>query len=99
MRARQAGLLAQKDSWTPCFGVLIQLVLNCVGDVLLIGHMQLGLAGAAWATVVSQWAGTLVTLWALPRSGRVGPLCFFRRHQYRENSPVHSAWARGPVAG
>jgi len=67
----QSGLLAQKDSWTPCLGVLVQLVLNCACDVLLIGYFRQGLAGAAWATVFAQWAGTLVTLWSLPRGGRV----------------------------
>ena len=69
----QSGLLAQKDSWTPCFGVLLQLVLNTVGDMLLIPGG--GLAGAAWATVIAQWAGMAAVLWALPRKGRV-------RHPY-----------------
>lgn len=69
----QSGLLAQKDSWTPCLGVLVQLVLNCACDVLLIGYFKGGLAGAAWATVFAQWAGTLVTLWSLPRGGRIKP--------------------------
>ncbi len=70
----QSGLLAQKDSWTPCIGVVVQLVLNCILDVLLIGYCSGGLAGAAWATVFAQWAGCLVTLWCLPRGGRVSPL-------------------------
>ena len=52
-------------------GVLVQLTLNCILDVLLIGHFSGGLAGAAWATVFAQWAGCLVTLWCLPRGNRV----------------------------
>ena len=67
----QAGLLAQKDSWTPCLGVALQVVLNSVGDVLLIRSLAMGLAGAAWATAGSQFAGTTAVLWALLRPGRV----------------------------
>ena len=53
----QSGLLAQRDSWTPCLLVLLTGALNVVGDVYLIGTRGMGLAGAAWATVVSQWIG------------------------------------------
>lgn len=67
----QSGLLAQKDSFTPCLGVLIAFIANVAGDTFLIGYMGMGLVGAAWATVISQWAGCIVTLMCLPGKNRV----------------------------
>ena len=63
----QSGLLAQRDSWTPCLLVCLTGALNVAGDVYLIGARGMGLAGAAWATVLSQWVGAACLAVALQR--------------------------------
>ena len=67
----QSGLLAQQDSFAPMLWVGVQTVLNIIGDVLLIKVMGLGLEGAAWATVLSQLAGTIGLIWMLTFRGQV----------------------------
>ena len=67
----QAGLLAQQDSWAPCAWVAVQSVLNVIGDLVLIMYFKQGLAGAAWATVVSQLVGTIGLLWMFKFRGQV----------------------------
>ena len=52
--AVQATLLAQQDAVTPLVAVATQCVLNIGGDWLLVVRNGGGLAGAAWATVLSQ---------------------------------------------
>ena len=61
----QSGLLAQRDSLTPLLCVAAQCALNVTGDVVLIGRCGWGLAGAAWATALSQWAAVAGLLLAL----------------------------------
>lgn len=68
-------MLAQKDSFTPMLGVIIAVIANVGGDALMIGCWGMGLVGAAWATVISQWAGCIVTLLCLPGGNRVS-LCY-----------------------
>ena len=74
VRWLQAGLLAQQDSFVPFIWVAVQSVLNIVGDLVLIMHFQLGLQGAAWATVLSQLVGTLGLLLMFKSRGQVNPL-------------------------
>ncbi|KAK9830568.1 hypothetical protein WJX72_012538 [[Myrmecia] bisecta] len=69
----QSGLLAQKDSFTPLLGVLVQCGLNVAGDIALITYYGQGVAGAAWATALSQYVGAAGLLWALQRTGKVHP--------------------------
>ncbi|KAK9830569.1 hypothetical protein WJX72_012538 [[Myrmecia] bisecta] len=66
----QSGLLAQKDSFTPLLGVLVQCGLNVAGDIALITYYGQGVAGAAWATALSQYVGAAGLLWALQRTGK-----------------------------
>ena len=58
----QAVLIGVKDSQNPMVSVVLAAVLNFCGDLLLCSHFRLGVAGAAWATVVSQYfaAGLLI---------------------------------------
>lgn len=69
----QAGLLAQQDSFAPFIWVAVQSVLNVVGDLVLIMYFKQGLAGAAWATVVSQLVGTIGLVWMYSFRGQVRP--------------------------
>ena len=53
------------DSQTPLFFVGVATVLNVVLDVLLVGPLSMGTAGAAWATITAQgvsFMGSLVYL-------------------------------------
>ncbi len=67
----QSGLLAQKDSLTPLIWVVVQTILNIVWDVLLIKVWKGGLPGAAWATLLSQLAGTAGLVWMMGSKGKV----------------------------
>jgi len=51
----QSGLLAMKDPVSPLGAVVVMCVVNCIGDALMVGHLHLGLAGIAWATVAAQY--------------------------------------------
>eukprot|EP00891_Asterochloris_glomerata_P002016 jgi/Astpho2/2016/e_gw1.00038.121.1_t len=80
----QSGLLAQKDSLTPLIWVVVQTILNIVGDVLLIKVWKGGLPGAAWATLLSQLAGTAGLVWMMGSKGKIRPsLRVPRRHELR----------------
>ena len=67
----QSGLLAQKDSLTPLIWVVVQTILNIIGDILLIKVWKGGLPGAAWATLLSQLAGTAGLVWMMGSKGKV----------------------------
>ena len=66
----QAGLLAQQDAFAPFIWVAVQSVLNVLGDLVLIQHFKQGLTGAAWATVLSQFIGTIGLIWMLTFRGQ-----------------------------
>jgi putative MATE family efflux protein len=55
------------DSKTPMLLVAIACVINIIGDILLVGPLQLGAAGAALATVVAQGFSFLCSLLILHR--------------------------------
>jgi len=60
-----AGLMrAVGDSKTPLVFLIISSVLNIIFDIIAIVPLQMGVAGAAWATVVSQAiSGVLCLIW------------------------------------
>ena len=69
VRAAHGAYRGHQNTRTP-FAVAIGIsVLNLVLDPVLIFGAGLGVAGAAWATVIAQWTGALVFL-ALFRRGR-----------------------------
>lgn len=43
-----------KDSWGPLKALAVATVINGVGDIVLCRFLSYGIAGAAWATMVSQ---------------------------------------------
>ncbi len=55
------------DSKTPMVLVIIACILNIIGDIILVGPLQMGAAGAAIATVVAQAISFLVSLMVLRR--------------------------------
>lgn len=55
------------DSKTPMLLVAIACVINIIGDILLVGPLQMGAAGAAVATVVAQGFSFLCSLIILHR--------------------------------
>jgi putative MATE family efflux protein len=55
------------DSKTPMLLVAIACVINIIGDILLVGPLQLGAAGAALATVIAQGFSFLCSLFILHR--------------------------------
>jgi Na+-driven multidrug efflux pump len=43
-----------KDSWGPLKALAVASVVNAIGDIVLCSFLGYGIAGAAWATMVSQ---------------------------------------------
>ena len=56
----EAVFLGVKDARAPALAIAAASSLNLGGDLLLCGHWRLGVEGAAWATVFSQYGATLV---------------------------------------
>ncbi|GKV24121.1 hypothetical protein SLEP1_g33772 [Rubroshorea leprosula] len=50
----QSASLGMKDSWGPLKALAVASAINGVGDILLCSVLGYGIAGAAWATMVSQ---------------------------------------------
>ena len=50
----QALCIGMKDTRTPMLAVAVAAALNLTGDMIFVNVLGLGLAGAAWATVLSQ---------------------------------------------
>ena len=55
------------DSRTPMLAIVIAALMNIVLDLLFILVFHMGVAGAAWATVLSQLVSGLWCLWGLMR--------------------------------
>ncbi|KAF3435777.1 hypothetical protein FNV43_RR22869 [Rhamnella rubrinervis] len=52
----QSASLGMKDSWGPLKALAVATVINGVGDIVLCRYLGYGIAGAAWATMLSQVA-------------------------------------------
>lgn len=46
--------LGMKDSWGPLKALAVASAVNGIGDIVLCIFLGYGIAGAAWATMVSQ---------------------------------------------
>lgn len=57
------------DSRTPLILMAISCSCNIIGDLLLVGGLSLGSAGAAIATVVSQGISVMSAFWMIRRNG------------------------------
>ena len=60
--AIQSAFLAAKDSLTPLVAVVVGAVVNLVGDLFLVNSCGMGIVGAAWATMLSQFASFVYLL-------------------------------------
>ncbi|KAJ0812495.1 hypothetical protein HanPSC8_Chr17g0762641 [Helianthus annuus] len=61
-----------KDSWGPLKALAVAIVVNGVGDVVLCLFFNYGIAGAAWATMVSQIVAGFMMIESLKDKGYIG---------------------------
>ncbi|KAD3642078.1 hypothetical protein R6Q59_004696 [Mikania micrantha] len=65
----QSASLGMKDSWGPLKALAVASVINGVGDVVLCLFLGYGIAGAAWATMVSQVIASFMMIESLKDKG------------------------------
>lgn len=65
----QSASLGMKDSWGPLKALAVASAINGVGDVVLCSFLGYGIAGAAWATMVSQVVAAYMMMDALNKKG------------------------------
>jgi len=58
----QASLLGAKDSVTPLIAIVWATIVNVCGDYLLVNRFNMGLQGAAIATLAAQLASTVALI-------------------------------------
>lgn len=68
----QSASLGMKDSWGPLKALAVASVINGIGDVVLCLFLGYGIAGAAWATMVSQVVAGFMMIEALKDKGYNG---------------------------
>ncbi|KAL5563107.1 hypothetical protein UlMin_032854 [Ulmus minor] len=68
----QSASLGMKDSWGPLKALAAASVINGIGDILLCSVLGYGIAGAAWATMVSQVVAGFMMIEALNKKGYKG---------------------------
>ena len=72
-----AGILrAFGDSVRPTLFLIAASVVNIVLDILFVVYMHMGIAGAAWATVISQVVSGILVLFSMVRQPEFTKLCF-----------------------
>ncbi|XP_020532332.1 protein DETOXIFICATION 46, chloroplastic isoform X2 [Amborella trichopoda] len=65
----QSASLALKDSWGPLKALTIASLVNGIGDIILCGVLGYGIAGAAWATMASQFVAGFMMIDSLNKMG------------------------------
>ncbi|XP_047321551.1 protein DETOXIFICATION 46, chloroplastic [Impatiens glandulifera] len=65
----QSASLGMKDSWGPLKALAVASAVNGIGDVILCTFLGYGIAGAAWATMVSQIIAAYMMIEALNKKG------------------------------
>ncbi|OIT07089.1 PREDICTED: protein DETOXIFICATION 46, chloroplastic-like [Nicotiana attenuata] len=68
----QSASLGMKDSWGPLKALAVATVINGIGDIVLCRFFGYGIAGAAWATMVSQVVAAYMMIEALNNKGYNG---------------------------
>ena len=86
----QALCIGTKDTRTPMLAVAVAAALNFSGDLLLVNVLHLGLAGAAWATVLSQLCAAALLLRVLLRRGLLTSRTS-RQRTHSEDAPMIGA--------
>ncbi|KAL0356663.1 UNVERIFIED_CONTAM: protein DETOXIFICATION 46, chloroplastic [Sesamum calycinum] len=64
--------LGMKDSWGPLKALAVASAINGIGDIVLCRFLGYGIAGAAWATMVSQVVAAYMMIEALNSKGYNG---------------------------
>ena len=59
--------IGTKDARTPLAAILVAAIINLLGDFIFVHVLGLGLRGAAWATIISQYCGAFLLLRVLSR--------------------------------
>ncbi|KAI3930537.1 hypothetical protein MKX01_036983 [Papaver californicum] len=65
----QSASLGMKDSWGPLKALAVASTVNATGDIVLCMFLGYGIAGAAWATMVSQVVAAFMMIGALKNKG------------------------------
>ncbi|MCL7027028.1 hypothetical protein MKW94_029842 [Papaver nudicaule] len=65
----QSASLGMKDSWGPLKALAVASIVNATGDIVLCMFLGYGIAGAAWATMVSQVVAAFMMIGALKNKG------------------------------
>uniref|UniRef100_A0A0D6QX61 Protein DETOXIFICATION n=1 Tax=Araucaria cunninghamii TaxID=56994 RepID=A0A0D6QX61_ARACU len=65
----QSASLGMKDSWGPLKVLSVASLINGLGDIILCSFFGYGIAGAAWATMVSQFVAALMMLRSVNKKG------------------------------
>ncbi|RVW93335.1 Protein detoxification 46, chloroplastic [Vitis vinifera] len=65
----QSASLGMKDSWGPLKALAVASAINGIGDIVLCSFLGYGIAGAAWATMVSQVIAGYMMIEALNKKG------------------------------
>ncbi|XP_022726034.1 protein DETOXIFICATION 46, chloroplastic-like [Durio zibethinus] len=65
----QGASLGMKDSWGPLKALAVASALNGVGDIVLCSLLGYGIAGAAWAMMVSQVVAAYMMINSLNKKG------------------------------
>lgn len=64
-----AGILrAVGDSRRPLYFLCVSSILNIILDLVFVVSLDMGIAGVAWATVISQAISAILVLWVLTRT-------------------------------
>ena len=90
-------LRAVGDTTRPLYFLILTSILNIFGDLLFVLVFHMGIAGVAWATIISQFISAILTLLLLLRTEDVYKLTL---HDLRINGPLLSdIFAVGLPAG
>ncbi|KAF5202741.1 Detoxification 46 protein [Thalictrum thalictroides] len=65
----QSASLGMKDSWGPLKALAVASAVNAIGDIVLCCFLGYGIAGAAWATMVSQVVAAFMMIESLNKKG------------------------------
>eukprot|EP00257_Ricinus_communis_P024612 XP_025012026.1 protein DETOXIFICATION 46, chloroplastic isoform X2 [Ricinus communis] len=65
----QSASLGMKDSWGPLKALAVASAINGIGDIVLCRFLDYGVAGAAWATMVSQVVAAYMMIDSLNKKG------------------------------
>ena len=78
-------LRAVGDTMRPLYFLIFTSVLNIILDLLFVLALRMGIAGAAWATIISQFASAILTMVLLTRTRDIYRLTW---HDLKIDRPI-----------